>query len=83
MVLLLFYYKLKDTVDQEALAATYSRMYERAAGNPDVGFRGGRTFQSSEETVTIYEFDDLAGLGPFRDDPTHRAVQRRGPEFFA
>lgn len=83
MVVLIFAYKVRADVDQEALAQVSRRMWELVQSKPEFGFRGGRYLSDGDGTsVAIYEFESVDGLERFGREPEHLAVQRRGAEFF-
>jgi len=81
MVLVVFRSRLRADADLEAYAATSARLHELVAKHP--GFISIESFETPDgEEVSLELFESEESMIAWRDNPEHRAAQRRAKAEF-
>jgi hypothetical protein len=79
-ILAIFRYTLHPDADTDELGRLWMRMYEIAVS---LGMLATEHFAADDTHLVTYRFPSLHAMTAFTGHPEHRAVQRRGAEFFA
>jgi hypothetical protein len=76
----LFRYTTQPEADTDELGRLWMRMYEIATS---LGMLATEHFDADGTHLVTYRFPSMHAMTAFTSHPEHRALQRRGAEFFA
>lgn len=80
-IIVMFRYTLHPGADTDELQRLWNGMYQLATA---AGMLGAELSKTKDDVLLMtYRFPSMRALNSFIEHPDHRAVQKRGEEFFA